>query len=456
MTCLETRKAQSMVELSFVVLAVIAGIILGGPYLLDSVNSHFKLWDTAVSDSNNDRLVQANKDDLNIPHQECTLVSKAPSTCGSERCKDAGHDETARDITWQYQPVGCQTKFTCESDNECCTEPIEKDLCWRKYDPSNSTRLWAEAQQVPAKLLAQGFRACGPGGANCQNGDQLYTFSCGDLKNMFIGFPNPDKCMPKCHWETVPNNATRCPDPQGDGRYMDTDKVNPDLLLYNQPCSSSPGDCQAKCNDGFKPNNGSCAEIACELITTFSTGASAGSYYQSARYDENVRFISDVCADDFNYSYRVDGGPWQGNCAGPVWSCNYSDKNKHDGGGTAQCARITATGHQIEIYLWDGGDGHDATQISGYIYREGSCSLTVNGGWGAWGPCASANPYYCMGIQYRSCNNPAPAYGGENCPNFANAYFQYCNAPVGSPGCFCRDNPSDPSCQSQGSGDNTR
>lgn len=451
MKCLENRRGQSMIELSFVALAVIAGIVIGGPYLLDSINSHFKIWDTAVSDSTNDRLVKANKEDLNIPSQACVPQGKAPGSCGDPR---GNCQETQRFFTHQYTPVGCQTNFSCEDDSECCSIPQLTQLCWRKNDPQNGARLWASTTDITADVASKGFISCYPNGvytpsaSNCKNGDQLYQFSCGNKKNMFVGLPNRDKCLPVCNWDAIPPNSTACPN-QGNGDLM-ADSQDPSIIETKTPCSTFSGDCQAQCNDGYKRNNGTCTETACELVTTFNTGASQGSYYSSARYDEVVRFISDVCADDFNYSYRVDGGPWQGNCPGPIWTCNYSDKNKHDGGGTAQCARINERGHQIEIYLWDGGDGHDNTQISGYIYLDGVCSATRNGGWGEWGPCTAPYAYTCLGSQNRSCNNPAPAYGGENCPNFANAYYQICNLPIGTPACFCRDNPNDASCQSSG------
>ncbi|XP_057298019.1 SCO-spondin-like isoform X2 [Hydractinia symbiolongicarpus] len=52
----------------------------------------------------------------------------------------------------------------------------------------------------------------------------------------------------------------------------------------------------------------------------------------------------------------------------------------------------------------------------------------VNGNWGGWGPYGKCSATCGGGVQatYRSCNNPAPAYGGAQCPG-SNKYVRACN-----------------------------
>lgn len=61
-------------------------------------------------------------------------------------------------------------------------------------------------------------------------------------------------------------------------------------------------------------------------------------------------------------------------------------------------------------------------------------NLKVNGGWGGWGAPTACSTHCGCGIRYRyrSCNNPAPQYGGLDCTG-SNAASDSCNCAVTCP-----------------------
>ncbi len=59
------RHGQSLIEYSLIALLVILGIVVMGPYVLRSINAHFKIWDEEIQDSHNERPVY--EDAVKIP-----------------------------------------------------------------------------------------------------------------------------------------------------------------------------------------------------------------------------------------------------------------------------------------------------------------------------------------------------------------------------------------------------
>jgi Flp pilus assembly pilin Flp len=53
------KHGQSIIEYVLIAVLVILGIVIMGPYVLRSVNAHFKLWDDGVQDSFTENITQA-------------------------------------------------------------------------------------------------------------------------------------------------------------------------------------------------------------------------------------------------------------------------------------------------------------------------------------------------------------------------------------------------------------
>src|SRR5476651_1166286 len=79
---------QSIIEYALIAILVILGIVFMGPYVLRSVNAHFKIWDTGVQATFKEHITQAPVNDVpNIP-TNC-LCANAPET-GPAGCGGTG------------------------------------------------------------------------------------------------------------------------------------------------------------------------------------------------------------------------------------------------------------------------------------------------------------------------------------------------------------------------------
>jgi len=77
------KHGQSLIEYALITVLVVMGTVVMGPYVLRSVNGHFKLWDQGVHDSFTEGLVQAPPFSLitNCTCQsDCSLGTPATAT----------------------------------------------------------------------------------------------------------------------------------------------------------------------------------------------------------------------------------------------------------------------------------------------------------------------------------------------------------------------------------------
>lgn len=61
------KKGQNTLEYTTIILVVAAGIIVMGPYVIRSVNAHFKSWEDAVNDAVNDPMEEASPSEIPPP-----------------------------------------------------------------------------------------------------------------------------------------------------------------------------------------------------------------------------------------------------------------------------------------------------------------------------------------------------------------------------------------------------
>ncbi|MBI4309633.1 MAG: hypothetical protein HY591_04810 [Candidatus Omnitrophica bacterium] len=238
------HKGQSTIELAAIAVLVITGIIVGGPYVLRSIQAHFKLWSHSVQESTDDHLIEPQ--DVNIDLPPCTFTW-VPGSCGASGCK-----KTERVYSKNSTPAGCDFGLKCEVDPACCTEPVRSNsVCWRSP---------ASAPQPATDGIPAGFHVCGSGTPLDNVRDRVFQFNCGALQNVQVcqqdttdGDGDRD-CTPQCRRGIT--NATTCP---GDGTEL-LDDVDITLVGLLAECSTVNPEqkCEGYCEPAHRPEGNMC------------------------------------------------------------------------------------------------------------------------------------------------------------------------------------------------------
>jgi len=219
------KRAQSTIEMALVVVLVILGVIVTGPYVLRSINAHFKLWDDSVQDSFDDHLIQATKEQINIILPPCSCHWVAGS-CGAQGC-----NKTERVYAKACTPSGCDLGYSCQVEDSCCSSPVRTNTCWRS--PSS-------APHPATGTIPAGFHACGSGALLTNVKDRVFQYVCGTGGNQQVcqqdtTTADGDRdCTPRCRTEELPVGAILCP---GDGTTL-TDDMS---ITYVSDCSGADG-----------------------------------------------------------------------------------------------------------------------------------------------------------------------------------------------------------------------
>ncbi len=215
-----------MIEYTLIAVLVILGIVLMGPYVLRSVNAHFKIWDDGVKDSFEEHLTQAPVNSVPPINVTCRCpVSKG--SCGGSNNGGTGSCATnQREYDYNCDPPGCngaQQNFYCQDDDQdCCS-------AW-----------------VPAGC---GLTPIGqvPPPTDCNYGFEKQAHQCGNTN--VIQCTQDPSCDPQCkgNYPADPtvnlfcaNNSTTAPN---SGLTQDT---NISYVANQAGCPSSPT-CQMYC-----------------------------------------------------------------------------------------------------------------------------------------------------------------------------------------------------------------
>ncbi|MBF0504770.1 MAG: hypothetical protein HQL14_06680 [Candidatus Omnitrophica bacterium] len=256
-----TRRGQSIVEFTLIAILVILGIVFMGPYVLRSINAYFKLWDTSVQDSFEEKLQQAPVSDVPDILANCTYVSTnegcgisvAGATCG------AGYSAW----TLVDNPQGCSgaPSSTCKADCGCC-DP-EPQGCGSFPLPTDASgNPIAPPDNIPP-----------PATSNCYYGQHLLASVCAP------GMSCPNIAAPLCI------NDSACPMPTCTGTFpsagfqpcpaTETGLTADTSFSYvsDNNCASATKKCQYVCAAGYFPNEN------CSYIYTVAsiTGSSCPS-----------------------------------------------------------------------------------------------------------------------------------------------------------------------------------
>ncbi len=239
MACLNSKKAQSMIEYVTVATLVMIGILVMGPYVTRSINALFKNIEDDLDDSFKEEMVQG---DPNVEVPECFCTNLIDIICGGGPC-DPRQMYMKRDCF----PAGCEMFLPgypagvedCQYRDYCCTDWAETGVCG---------------------ILA-----------GCPNGEMQYRNECGGdasgpaTVNLVcqhvcagqVGCPDPPH--PSCIFYCIDtagnivtplmlNFAAYCPNDQ-------TDLIGNTIVTFvpNGGCTDPP-ECQAECYPGYVPS----------------------------------------------------------------------------------------------------------------------------------------------------------------------------------------------------------
>ncbi len=109
-----SKEAQSTLEYLTVMVLVMVGIVVMGPYVIRSVNAHLKMWEDVADDSYTDPMIKGGFD---FPAPTCKCP-KEPIGCGLGSCKP-----TEKLYQKNCTPLDCEPQETsCIVDDTCCTK----------------------------------------------------------------------------------------------------------------------------------------------------------------------------------------------------------------------------------------------------------------------------------------------------------------------------------------------
>lgn len=178
---LRLKTAQHSVEYMTVIILIMAGIIIGGPYVIRSWNAQMKGWDDSVTDSLQDTIEEAPL----FPVQGCDSTPWSDGGCGANRINQCNGAITTCDVLeklWyqNYNPDGCQCNIMfpvpvtikCTADPSCC-------MPWSPAPPNPVTDCGVNATPPCADGEARQTRICGGSITETRCAfDPLCVFSC--------------------------------------------------------------------------------------------------------------------------------------------------------------------------------------------------------------------------------------------------------------------------------------
>ena len=169
-----------MIEYALIAVLVILGIVFMGPYVLRSVNAHFKLWDESAQDSYTEKITQAPLTAIpNIP-SNCQCTDKIEG-CGGYGLQCGANQKS---IEHSCDPELCDGAPTssCIDDPNCC---------------SNWAALGCGTFPCPTGGCVNAPTSPPPATNNCYYGQQIRGQQCGS-NNLIQCVPNPVCPLPQC------------------------------------------------------------------------------------------------------------------------------------------------------------------------------------------------------------------------------------------------------------------
>ena len=156
----KSDQGQSILEYTVILILVMGGIIIGGPYAIRSWNAQIQGWDDSIKVSIQDPLQETPPDTINVP--DCTCGGWAPGGCNTDSTTNPDGPCDWNELYQQQTctPVGCNPIPTerCVVDNSCCmldpaaTQPTLPDDCGSPVkcydDPVSGTPVFCLANEA--------------------------------------------------------------------------------------------------------------------------------------------------------------------------------------------------------------------------------------------------------------------------------------------------------------------
>ena len=220
------RSAQSIIEYSMLAAIVVLAIVIGGPFLINSINAHFKIMDNNVRDAFDENIKQSAGPVAATC--VCTPASADPATWYAGSCGLNGCKATEREHHRVCSPLKCEKESACVVDASCCADALMMDcgsildlpsspnhqcLGREAVDPSLATL--ASSHQVKGRCLGAGGAALG-----CAVGERQYKTTCGvsgtSVTKDAYGCVEESACLPSCVPMTTIDNSEFCNPPGED------------------------------------------------------------------------------------------------------------------------------------------------------------------------------------------------------------------------------------------------
>jgi Flp pilus assembly pilin Flp len=234
-----SQRGQSLLEYAVILALVISGILIGGPLLMNAVNSHFRLLDDATQDSLTEQPTEAGVDDAPVEDPTCSCEEWKPVT-GPEGCGiNADCNAQSRKHTRKCSSPECDTEEKCVSDPDCCSTLV--DMGCGTLLPDGSTTLLDECPGRTTSDLIKIQNELSPSGTykgtctdktskdtqQCAIGERKVRMECGtdpeattETQNVFYACKTEEHCLPNCspylltnaidcHSKTDQNNTPR-------------------------------------------------------------------------------------------------------------------------------------------------------------------------------------------------------------------------------------------------------
>ena len=290
------RSGQAMLEYLVMAMIVLAAIMFGGPFLVNSIGARFRSAENNAGDAFSEKLTQAA-----APVCSCNPSNNNPALWPPTGACGAGCPPLATMRQRSCTPAGCADEQGCAESKECCYPPtggscgvvdaaMESTLC------QNREQLDAVSQAIFGSGVQGRCLDANGGVRGCLTNEMTRQAVCGEGFSRYACVPDitcnaPPTCV-SVLWEPLPNTVCvgqsftqtgECGDTRPAVGTLEPDCPSPNTVACGQPiiapngCGACPGKGTGSitCPEGYE-----CKDDECQPVCIYRpTGI-----YQAAHY----------------------------------------------------------------------------------------------------------------------------------------------------------------------------